>query len=286
MLQLGARPTPLAAEAILLPAKLQTIGDCLRPKTVIFTEYVTGITSQLASLAKSRGYSVGLYTGEDKSPTDYRFDDSLDEFINGDLQVLVASTRTLATGVDGLQTVCNNVIFATLPWTNTDMEQALGRFDRQGFIFEELAIHIPRTFGTFQGTHWSYCDMKLARLESKKDMASASVDGLIPDEQQMLSPSKAGHYWQNWLRRLEGGEIQVVERKKIKVPLSGSETEKRNRLAKYGDFSQMNQKWNNSRSNTTHQRLQKDAMEWCQYHTLYQQHRKDWPSNQSKRYRG
>ena len=26
-----------------------------------------------------------------------------------------------------------------------------------------------------------------------------------------------------------------------------------------------------------HQRLQKDAMEWCQYHTLYQQHRKDWP---------
>ena len=84
-------------------------------------------------------------------------------------------------------------------------------------------------------------------------------DGLIPDEQQMLSPSKAGGIAE-LLRRLEGGEIQVVERKKIKVPLSGSETEKRNRLAKYGDFSQMNQKWNNSRSGTI---MQKDATEWC-----------------------
>ena len=48
------------------------------------------------------------------------------------------------------------------------------------------------------------------------------------------------------------------------------------RLRRYGDFSEMNRTWNHCRSETTHQRLQANAEEWAQYHTLYQKARKDW----------
>ena len=38
----------------------------------------------------------------------------------------------------------------------------------------------------------------------------------------------------------------------------------------------MNRAWNQSSSSTTHQRLQSNPVEWAQYHTLYQEARKDW----------
>ena len=220
---------------------------------------------------------MATHTGSDKNPTEYKFSDSLDQFLHGELDVLIASTSTLATGVDGLQSVCNNVIFATLPWTNTDLEQAIGRFDRQGFIFDELYIHIPRTFGIHNGTEWSYCDMKLARLESKKDMATASVDGLIPDEKNMLSANKATEYWRNWVARLESGDVQESDRQAFTVPLSGTPKEKANRLAQYGVFSQMNSRWNIAYSHNTNQRLNDDPEEWYQYHSLYRESRENWP---------
>ena len=38
----------------------------------------------------------------------------------------------------------------------------------------------------------------------------------------------------------------------------------------------MNRNWNQSRSETTHQKLQDNPEEWEQYHTLYREARKDW----------
>ena len=38
----------------------------------------------------------------------------------------------------------------------------------------------------------------------------------------------------------------------------------------------MNRTWNQGDSQATHQRLQKNPEEWAQYHTLYQEARKDW----------
>ncbi len=38
----------------------------------------------------------------------------------------------------------------------------------------------------------------------------------------------------------------------------------------------MNRTWNQTRSETTHARLQANPEEWAQYHTLYRDARKDW----------
>lgn len=80
-----------------------------------------------------------------------------------------------------------------------------------------------------------------------------------------------------WLDRLTTGQVEVIERARIVVPLSQEDSgEVERRARKYGDFSAMNRTWNQSRSSTTQARLQQNPEEWAQYHTLYRKARMDW----------
>ncbi|MFN6069756.1 MAG: C-terminal helicase domain-containing protein, partial [Pseudanabaena sp.] len=143
---------------------------------------------------------MGTYTGNDKDATEEGFVDMLEQFLKGKVDILVASIKCLGTGVDGLQYISNNVIVASLPWTSTDYEQAIGRFDREGFVFDSLDIHVPKTYALLSnGEEWSWCQSKLNRLENKRDIAKAAVDGEIPDSNSQLTPAKATQYWMGWL---------------------------------------------------------------------------------------
>jgi hypothetical protein len=113
-----------------------------------------------------------------------------------------------------------------LPWTNTDYEQAIGRFDREGFQFDSLEIHVPKTYAILvDGQEWSWCSSKLARLENKKNIARAAVDGEIPDTTQQLSPEKATGYWMSWLKRLTDESLNEINIKEIKVPIDETDTD-------------------------------------------------------------
>src|SRR5262249_15852265 len=46
--------------------------------------------------------------------------------------------------------------------------------------------------------------------------------------------------------------------------------------AKYGDFSRLNARWNQTASATTHARLQRDPSEWRHYHDEYAKARASW----------
>lgn len=278
LVALGKGAHPQQIEALLVRERWPTIKAALRKKTVIFTDYVKDIVPFLITQVRSAGFSAGAFTGDDKEATDLGFTDMLDQFKRGDLDVLVASIKTAGTGVDGLQFVCNNVIFATLPWTCTDYEQAVGRFDREGVKFESLEIHIPLTYAYLKnGERWSWCESKLARIENKRDIAKASVDGEIPDSQAQLSPTEATKYWMKWLERLNEYGLSTIDRYEIKVPLSddsGEETQRR--LASYGDFASLNVRWNKANSAKTHARLVENPEEWCFYHTLMREHEAAW----------
>jgi superfamily II DNA or RNA helicase len=278
LLSLGTRPHPQKVESVLVKARWPVIKKCLRKKTVIFTEYVQDIVSPLSKLVEATGFRVGIYTGDEKYAKSIRFRNALHEFIEGDTDVLIASIRTLATGVDGLQYVCNNVVFASLPWTSTDYDQAVGRFDREGFVFDRLDIHIPKTYTILStGDEWSWCESKLRRLENKRDIAKAAVDGEIPDTESQLTPEKATQYWVGWLKRLNDEGLYEIERREIRVPLDESNVEvSRRRYAIYGDFSQLNSRWNNTHSSKTHERLSKHPEEWCFYHTRLLEQEKTW----------
>jgi SAM-dependent methyltransferase len=278
LLELGHNPHPQQVEAVLVRARWPVIKRFLRPKTVIFTDYVKDIIPYLMEVIKQTGLSVGVYTGDEKLATEIGYTDMLDQFMRGDLEVLLASIKTVGTGVDGLQFVCNNVIFATLPWTNTDYEQAVGRFDREGFKFNTLDIHIPKTYSVLgDGQEWSWCEAKLARIENKRDIAKAAVDGEIPDTSSQLTPERATSYWMGWLKRIAEEGLSEIERREIRVPLDESDQgESGRRYAAYGDFSNLNARWNNAHSSITHNRLLDNPEEWCYYHTRLNEQERSW----------
>ena len=188
----------------------------------------------------ARGYRVGFFTGEMK--------DGLNAFRDGRLDVLIGSSA-VGTGVDGLQQVCSQLIINVLPWTNAEYEQLIGRIWRQGQSESQVKVVIPVTFADIDGTRWSYCDTKLRRIQYKKSIADAAVDGAVP-EGNLRSAAQAQRDILLWLERLESGSASTVSRRKIVVPLSDDVSDVRRRLAKYGDFSKLNNRWNSSRSDT------------------------------------
>ena len=114
---------PLEIELLTIDAKIPEIIKHIQGPTIIYTQYVTGIISKLRSAVQGARYSCAEYTGDDHS--------GLDIFKNKQVQVLIAS-HPISVGVDGLQHICNNLIINTLPWTNADYQQLVGRLIRKG----------------------------------------------------------------------------------------------------------------------------------------------------------
>ena len=193
-------------EQILVPAKINSLNKCIERgrKTVIFITYIKSTLRPLASWLEQQGISHCVYTGNDKDATSEGFEDALDEFIRGSTEVLIASIKCVGTGVDGLQAVCDRAVFFQLPWTSTEFEQAIGRLDRDGTEFQSIKIYLPMTdMHLPNGDRWSWCRSKFDRIQSKRDIAKAAVDGEVPDAASMISPSEASKYWIGWLKRLE-----------------------------------------------------------------------------------
>jgi hypothetical protein len=266
------RGTILDLEKVLTRLRTPTILKNLSPgeKALVYTHYVDGIAGPLREALESAGYRAGMLTGE----TD---DAHLKEFLkpDGNIDVLIASSR-IGTGVNGLQYVCNKLIINCLPWTNAEYEQLVGRLYRQGSRFERVRVIIPVTFSMVNGERWSYCESKLHRLEYKKSIADAAVDGVVP-EGNLRTPAQAQQDIMDWLGRLETGKVAEIQRQVIKIPLSGEPSEVERRVARYGDFSKMNNRWYASASDSTHARLVQNPEEWAHYHTMYQQLRESWP---------
>jgi hypothetical protein len=265
--ELGKSSTPLALEQILTRARLPVILDKIKPKTLIYTHYVRGIDRLLRDAVRDAGWSVGFYTGDEKS--------GLDRFINGDLDVLIASSA-VATGVDGLQRVCDRLIVNVLPWTAAEFEQLRGRIHRQGQQSDKVTVVVPLTYADVDGERWSWCESKMKRLDFKKSIADAAVDGVVP-EGHLRTPAQAYQDVMSWLERLEDGELVEIARPPVVVPLpDADEAEVAGRRQRYGDFSRMNQRWNGRRSDNTHTALVENPEEWEEYHTLYRKQREDW----------
>ncbi|MBV8758740.1 MAG: DEAD/DEAH box helicase family protein, partial [Deltaproteobacteria bacterium] len=266
------RGTVLELEQVLTKLRLPVILKHIKPgeKVLIYTHYVDGIIGPLRDALVAAGHHVGLLYGD----TD---DKDLNEFKKegGAIDVLIASSR-VGTGVNGLQYVCNKLIINALPWTNAEYEQLVGRLHRQGSTFEKVDVIIPVTFATVNGERWSYCQSKLDRLQYKKSIADAAVDGVVP-EGNLRTPAQAQQDIMDWLARLETGQMNEVARVPIKIPLTGTPADVEKRLAKYGDFSKMNNRWYASSSDKTHARLQQNPEEWAHYHTMYSKLRESWP---------
>jgi len=259
---------PLAIEQYLTDARIHEIIKRIDGPTIIYTEYVgtaipgkPTILEKIGNEVKEKGFTYGFYSGDDHT--------GLDRFLEKKIQVLIAS-RPISTGVDGLQSVCRNLIFNTLPWTHALYQQIVGRIVRTGQL-ENSTVNIHHIKASIGG--YAYDEMKLNRLKFKRTLADCAVDGLLP-EKNLVSAAQASREAIRWLARLERGEISCVTRRDLNRILLPVEIKKR--LTKYGDFTKQNQKINTEKSPTTHKRMLKNPEEWHEYHRNYREERKNW----------
>jgi superfamily II DNA or RNA helicase len=265
----------LGLEKILLESKLEVLDEFLKPKTIIYTYFTDNdkIPKRIAKYVKSKGYSCGIYIGEQS--TEDR-EHSKISFVKGDVDILIAS-RIIGTGVDGLQNVCNRMILLTLPWTDSEYTQLKGRIYRQGSKFGDVEIVIPQVFVDLEDKRWSWDKQRLQLIREKRTLADAAVDGIIPSKhipsrEKLCSDSLQA--LNKWKKRVSEGKITTIERKDLVLPL-------RPEILEYlkpslGDFSEMNKSWSVSRSENTQSRLKADPSEWYYYHSLYAEKRKEW----------
>ena len=254
------KSNPLAIEKFLTDARIPEIIKNIDGQTIIYTEYVEDIIEKLSIAVDQAGYSYALYTGSDRS--------GLARFLDKKVQVLIAS-RPISVGVDRLQHICNRLIINTLPWTNAQYQQLLGRLVRMGQIRDVVHIYVIKA----SVAGYQYDELKWKRIQFKRTLADCAVDGVLP-ERNLVTPQQAAMEAVRWLERLERGEISTVVRRDLNVELAPVEIRKR--IAKFGDFSKLNNRINNENSETTHHRMVKDPTEWEEYHRQYREARKTW----------
>ena len=265
----------LGLEKILLEPKLDSIKGYLKPKTILYTYFTDGnkIPLQIAKYVKSQGYSVGLYIGE-QSTEDREV--SKDSFVKGSTDILIAS-RTIGTGVDGLQNVCNRMILLTLPWTDSEYTQLKGRIYRQGSKFGDVEIIIPQVYVDLDEQRWSWDKQRLQLIRDKRTLADAAVDGIIPSKhipsrEKLCSDSLQA--LRKWKERVNEGKITIVAREDLVLPLRPEISEQLRRTL--GGFSELNKTWSVARSENTFTRLKNNDSEWYYYHDEYAKKRKEW----------
>jgi superfamily II DNA or RNA helicase len=268
------KTSPRAVEQILLSAKIDTIIAHLKTGTLIYTHYVEGMVEPLRKAIAASGYKVGLFTGiEDTKERD----SAKQKFIAREIDILIG-TAPIGTGVDGLQYVCDRLIIASLPWTHAEYEQLVGRIYRQKSSFAKVEVIIPQVILDHQGDIWSWDrQYRWSRIQWKKSLADTAIDGVIPKGElasEKVVLQKAGAALQTWIDRVESGDIYEINREELRVPLPEAIAKILQR--RFGDFSAMNNRFNNSYSHTTGDRLKANPEEWYQYHHLYRAARETW----------
>src|SRR5215216_5151115 len=237
------KSNPLAIEQFLTDARVPEIVKRIDGQTIIYTEYVTNVIEKLSKAVENAGYSYALYTGSDHS--------GLKRFLEEKVKVLIAS-RPISVGIDGLQHICNRLIINTLPWTNAQYQQLLGRLVRKGQIRDVVHVYIVKA----NVSGYPYDELKWSRIQFKRTLADCAVDGRLP-EKNLVTPQQAAMEAVKWLERLERGEISTVVRQDLNVELTPIQIE--HRITKYGDFSRLNKKFNSENSITTNTRLNKNS---------------------------
>jgi superfamily II DNA or RNA helicase len=267
----------LHKEEMLINIKLNHISQYLKPGTIIYSHY-TDSNKMLQNIAKhiknEHDLKVAVYSNQSIEERE----DIKNKFINKEIDVLIAS-QTIATGVDGLQKVCDNMIVLSLPWTQAQWEQLVSRIARQGGKFENVNIIIPAVKYISDKGEWSWDTKRLAILDKKKNWGDAVMDGVIPsytsDEKTFQKDLVKAHKGANkWIEELEkNGVFEVDQNPLASLELNEIQIKQRNRSR----FSDLNRTWKTSGSDNLHKKLVADPSEWKEYHNLYSDARKEWP---------
>ena len=187
----------------LTKTKLDSITDEIKSKTIIYSISTISIPV-IESWVKEKGFTYEIYTGE----TDVRDRNSIleDKFINGDCDIIIASSP-IGTGIDGLQKCCKRIVILSLPWTNADYVQLIGRIARRGSMFSEVDVYIPQVAINLKSREiWSWDRRRFDFIRTKRILSEQILCGFYNEETEEISSGFLELFTENALSDLRKGE--------------------------------------------------------------------------------
>ena len=239
-------------------------------RTIIYTQFIKNILPRIKEELRKDGITFREYTGEIDS---VERDSIVSDFAQHKFDVILASSP-ITTGVDGLQKICDTIIILSLPWTNAEYVQLVGRINRQGSEFGSVRIVVPQVkIKMNNGKEWSWDDKRFRIIKTKRTLSDAVVDGRFASIFS-LNRSKLLRDAVESLR--EGIQDFTITRKKLEVDVVEA------KIREYSCESiitSTHQKASTSTSTRMHEWFSEDKSRWKDYHKVREENIKDWVEN-------
>lgn len=258
-------------ESKMIPIKYEGIRSHIKKyRTIIYTQFIKNILPRIKEELVKDGITFREYTGEIDS---VERDSIVSDFAQHKFDVILASSP-ITTGVDGLQKICDTIIILSLPWTNAEYVQLVGRINRQGSEFGSVKIVVPQVkIKMNNGKEWSWDDKRFRIIKTKRTLSDAVVDGRFASIFS-LNRSKLLRDAVESLR--EGIQDFTITRKKLEV--ENVETKVREYNSE-SIITSTHQKASTSTSHRMHEWFSEDKSRWKDYHKVREENIKDWVEN-------
>ena len=183
---------PLSIYQSTLSNKLEYIWDNGRVKkgelTIIYTQFTDGIVDKTREFFTDKGFRVCEYTGTHKDTEPYTDSKGVNWEMVKDNYDIILSSKPISVGVDGIQKVSNNMVLLSLPWTDSDYKQLIGRIYRKNSNFDRVNIWIPMV--RFSQIHKvGYDDKVWDTIQTKGIYSNACLYGEFPEEMKSTHQS-------------------------------------------------------------------------------------------------
>ena len=254
-------------EYVLAKKKLKELKNELKPGTIVYATWVDCMSEMLTKNIKKMGFSVESYNG--KSGNKEGRKEILDRFLNGKTDVLVCS-KPISTGVDGLQYKCNKIIIISLPWTDADYTQLMGRIYRQGSVFDCAEFVILQVVINTPKCEWSWDKMRKQAIDTKKSLGSAVVDGNIQESYTINKEMLL-------IKAMEALKEGLIDIELDRNPITADITYiKKEREYSESFINNVHSLANRSLSKTTHARYINNPEEFKEYHRQREISKESW----------
>ena len=239
-------------------------------RTIIYTQFIKNILPRIKEELIKDGITFREYTGEIDS---VGRDSIVSDLAQHKFDVILASSP-ITTGVDGLQKICDTIIILSLPWTNAEYVQLVGRINRQGSEFGSVKIVVPQVkIKMNNGKEWSWDDKRFRIIKTKRTLSDAVVDGRFASIFS-LNRSKLLRDAVESLR--EGIQDFTITRKKLEVEVVETKTRE---YSSESIITSTHQKASTSTSTRMHEWFSEDKSRWKDYHKVREENIKDWVEN-------
>ena len=239
-------------------------------RTIIYTQFIKNILPRIKEELIKDGITFREYTGEIDS---VERDSIVSDFAQHKFDIILASSP-ITTGVDGLQKICDTIIILSLPWTNAEYVQLVGRINRQGSEFGSVRIVVPQVkIKMNNGKEWSWDDKRFRIIKTKRTLSDAVVDGRFASIFS-LNRSKLLRDAVESLR--EGIQDFTITRKKLEVEVVETKTRE---YSSESIITSTHQKASTSTSTRMHEWFGEDKSRWKDYHKVREENIKDWVEN-------